>query len=230
MDACGSRTRRRRRLWEVAGTLALAAALVLAGLVAVGFAYRDAGLFRAVSQGDLQRTELFLSIGANPNQPEPVGGSLLLDALQAERPRIALALLRRGADPNAKRPAGMTPLMMVEDSGVVRELLARGADPHARDDDGNTPLVWAAVYGQSEIAALLLKAGAEVNVRGAQGITPLILAASDGNYVLVKLLLDHGADPSMATPTGYTALAAAKENGNPDVIRITLTAAGKPSD
>ncbi len=215
---------RRRRRWEVAGGVALGVAFALAVLVALGVAYRDAGLFRAVSQGDLRRTELFLAIGADPNQPEPVGGSLLLNALQAEQDRIAMVLLRHGADPNAKRSSGVTPLMSVRDPGVVRELLTRGADPHARDGDGNTPLVWATVYGEAEVSALLLDAGAEANVRGAQGITPLILAASDGNEALVKLLLEHGADPSQTTRTGYTALTAAKENGNPAVIRLLRAA------
>lgn len=88
----------------------------------------------------------------------------------------------------------------------VKLLLARGADVDARRPGGKTPLHAAALgVGQSSdvgariaVAKLLLAAGANVNAREpGSGFMPLRYATSFGsrNAAMADLLLSYGADP-----------------------------------
>jgi ankyrin repeat protein len=71
---------------------------------------------------------------------------------------IAEALLAKGANPNAKQQAGVTPLHQAAHNGhaeMVELLLAHGADTHARTDDGRSPLAMAIETGKREVIDLL---------------------------------------------------------------------------
>ena len=74
-------------------------------------------------------------------------------------------LLEHGADPNAERENGETPLMTaarLEQLDVMKQLLARGADANAREKRfGQTVLMWAA--GNPDAVRLLLDHGADVH-------------------------------------------------------------------
>src|SRR5262249_27136911 len=75
-------------------------------------------------------------------------------------------LLDRGADVNAKDPAGRTALMLVANSDklpvhTVKILLARGADVNAKTPEGETALDFARRRGSTPVTALLVKAGAK---------------------------------------------------------------------
>lgn len=94
---------------------------------------------------------------------------------------------------------------------AVRTLLA-DADVNQRNpDSGTTLLTFAALFGQTEIAALLLDAGADVNGRNYQnGSSALHAAAFLGQADVVQLLLEHGADIDAMSDDGGTPLAAAE--------------------
>jgi ankyrin repeat protein len=81
---------------------------------------------------------------------------------------------------------------------VAEALLKRGADPNARDADGATALWWTAGVGRHEATVVLLgsHAGvqADVNARDNEGRTPLWRAAYNKDARTVELLLAHGAD------------------------------------
>lgn len=119
-------------------------------------------------------------------------GLALFDAL-AEPDRVA-TLLRQGADPNAHRGDGHTPLMASvgghtlpgacfsdprDESAreVSRLLLASGANVNAVDHEGRSALGLAAATGSEVLVKQLLEAGAAVNHRDHQGRTPLSLSA-----------------------------------------------------
>lgn len=73
-------------------------------------------------------------------------------------------------------------------------LLERGADIEAKTNYGRTPLHEAVYYGSTDVCELLLEYGADINAKDKKGFTPLHLAVGDGRDWLVELLLEHGAD------------------------------------
>jgi ankyrin repeat protein len=120
------------------------------------------------------------------------------------------ALLKRGADMNAKERRGQTAIMWAAADGnteVVEVLIKAGADVHAKlPDSGFTPFFFAARNGRIDVIRALLKAGIDVNEGmeprkpggkiPSQGTSALILAIENGYYELALTLLDAGANPN----------------------------------
>jgi ankyrin repeat protein len=152
-------------------------------------------------------------------------------AAAALRVEVATALLRAGADPNARNRRGATPLHYACDprprtgtwdpaaqAALIRLLVAQGAAIDAGDQGGATPL-HRAVRGRS-VAAVgqLLELGARCDVVLEKGRTsPLHLAAGPtgaggtagalGEQLeIIGLLLRHGADAGARDADGRTAV------------------------
>ena len=152
-----------------------------------------------------------LDAGASPNAREEGGDTLLLQAIENNRPSVVRLLLRRGADanlPNADPRRGDTPLtraVWTRDpcsievkplTPLVKMLLQRRAAPNRDNREGDRPLTLAAMEGHCEIAALLVHAGADVRLRDGHGLTPLALATG------CETLLGGGGDgmPPLTRP------------------------------
>src|SRR5215216_1232927 len=150
------------------------------------------------------------------NQPDQDGYTPLMRAAERGQVNAVRALLKRGAEVDARHPAGITALMFAARKGclqVVKLLLAAGADPNvsvATPDVGEVnPLIWGILSRNKEVVKTLLKAGAKVNPWTAGGGTPLLLAVESGAGVeVIKTLLAAGADVNARTSNGYTALMA----------------------
>jgi hypothetical protein len=99
-----------------------------------------------------------------------------LAAMFCHRP-LALALLDRGADVNARDGVGLSPLHHVSCGEIATWLLEHGADPKAKSDSGLTPLHLAL---ERPIVQALLKAGADIEARDRCGNTPLHIASAFG--------------------------------------------------
>lgn len=101
--------------------------------------------------GDVQGVEAILARGVDLGAPTAegelsVGGAALVNALRSgssSADAIALLLLARGADPNARGPLGVTPLMLAASTGkwsVIEALLERGVEIAAVDEHGQNAL------------------------------------------------------------------------------------------
>ena len=96
---------------------------------------------------------------------------------------------------------------------AVKQHIAAGTDVDAKTG-GETPLLWAARFGQSQVAELLIAEGADVNVKDdAWGFTPLGYAVSRGHKESTELLIAEGAEVNAKDSDGSTPLhyAATKE-------------------
>ena len=88
---------------------------------------------------------------------------------------------------------------------VVKQNLAKDVDINAKDSVfGATALSSAALFGHTQIIALLLEAGADINAKNRDGGTALHNAAFLGQYEAAKLLLENGADVNIRNGDGGT--------------------------
>jgi ankyrin repeat protein len=154
-------------------------------------------------------------------------------AIKHKRNEIAMFLLEKGADPNAKKGAdpkaqnenGKTALMNASLKGnteIVNLLLDHGADINAKTISGQAALNAAVQRGHTEIVRLLLDRGADINAKDSYGNTALSNAAFNGHTEIVKLLLDHGADIHAKDSHGDTALMHATSLGKIETVILLI--------
>lgn len=182
-------------------------------------------LLYAAADGNLAGVKSLLARGADPNVRNADGETVLMLALRGntsetceaqipvskekERRGIAIALVDKGANVNAKGTDDVTPLMLAagcDYTEVVKALLDKGADVNTRNNEGITPLIWAAMYGHVTTVQALLDKGAKVDARDNEGMTPLLWAAQWHDRDVIQVLLDKGADVNAKDKDGDTAI------------------------
>jgi ankyrin repeat protein len=157
----------------MAGDVRTAGALVEAGadpahaMLVLG-RFPISPLVYAAIGGDVSMAEFLIGKGANVNQVDGDGISVL-----------GWATLNNHA-------------------GLVESLLARGAKVNHRDNHGMTPLLYAASidYGETVVLEKLVAAGADVRARNQQGRTALALAKRYGHPAMTSLLAARGRAPT----------------------------------
>lgn len=114
---------------------------------------------------------------------------LIRAAQSGERSTIE-AMIKAGADVNAKGAAGKTALLKAAENGeldCVRLLLAAGADVNATDNRGSNSLVFAARSGFLDCVKALIAAG--LDVKNTNGYNALMLAADNGHADCAKAIV-----------------------------------------
>uniref|UniRef100_A0A2C9K8K5 SOCS box domain-containing protein n=1 Tax=Biomphalaria glabrata TaxID=6526 RepID=A0A2C9K8K5_BIOGL len=148
----------------------------------------------AVCQGYADICSLLIAKGANVNQADAGGNSLL-----------NMACWRGFSD-------------------VVQLLVDHGADLDLQNESGNSALNACAVKGFKEIAEILILAKCSLNLANNKGFTPLYNVSQSGNISMVQQLLKAGADPDWGDYTFKTPLMVAVEAGHVDVVKALLQA------
>lgn len=204
-------------------------------------------------RGDTVKGQLFLS----PSGPLPLmrgalsWGSLpgeatgqdlqLIEAAEAGDLATLEALIKAGADVNARDYIGETALMHAALNGnvaIVKALIDAGADVNAATSEWTdlatrrwTALMLAAEYSHPDVVEALIQGGADVNARDSNGKTALMYAAEIGDVAVVKALIQAGADVNAATrgwaelaTRRWTALMFAAANGNVAIAKALIDA------
>ena len=92
------------------------------------------------------------------------------------------------------------------DQAAVKAHIDAGSDLNVTEPfGGSSPLISAALFDQTEIAALLIGAGAKLDFTNRDGSTALHTAAFFGRPQIVDLLLSKGADTTIKNNYGSTA-------------------------
>ena len=141
------------------------------------------------------------------------------------------ALLRHGADLEARDLDGNTPLMLAvsaEEPEAVNRLLEDGADITTQNYAGDTPLHLAALNADPDLTARLLEADANPNLRNEQDRTPLHSLAtgltpndvSRPPIETMELLVHSRADINSQDRDGNTALHYVARGRSPEADRI----------
>lgn len=139
--------------------------------------------------------------------------SPLAQAIFSNREDVAAELVRRGANVNAVRFKGWTPLMDASSNyrssmNLVNLLTAKGAKLDAQRFDGATSLQLAVEQRNNAVILALLVAGANPNIRNKDGQTPLFLVQTAS---AATLLVDYGGDVNLQDNRGRTAYDVVKE-------------------
>ena len=114
---------------------------------------------------------------------------------------VVLALLKLGADVDAKYDSGKTSLDYAKSEEIKAALREHGAK-HS--------LFYAVEQGNLELVSDLIKGGADVNETNRRGQTSLHYASWNGNLAVVQTLLEHGADVAARSKEGKTPFDCAK--------------------
>ena len=194
------------------------------------------GLLSAVIRRELGETQKLLAAGANPNQADSNGRTPLILAAHYGLGDIARALVKAGANVNAKdsqRYDIVTVAAVNNDVPFLKLALELGADPKAITSpyDG-TALIAAAHLGHHQICAELIIAGAPLDHVNNIAMTALIeaIVLGDGgpnHQATVRLLLDAGANPNIPDRSGARPLALAKSRGYTAMVDMIVRAGGK---
>jgi cytohesin len=144
------------------------------------------------------------------------------------------ALLKAGADVNARDSQGMTPLEGAILSGkrdAVAELVAAHADMNTPAKRGwfvgYTPLYQSFACRDPSIANLLLEAGGDPNNVSDDGTPALNAVAGAGFLELAELLVAHGALVNASDKTGWTPLLCAAVKGHGEMVEYLLAHGGQ---
>jgi len=146
---------------------------------------------------------------------------------------MAGKLLLAGANANAPRITGETPLMTASYTGsadVITLLVARGAAVNASTTSSKqTALMWAVSERHPDVARILVAAGADVRARSARGFSPLLFAAREGDTESAELLLGAGIEVNDRAPDGATALTIATASGREELALLLLSRGADPN-
>ena len=136
-----------------------------------------------------------LQKGADP-QLKISGCPVLLLATDAQLERTVYALLKQGADPNARDQVNqVTPLIRASELGnstIAEALLDFNADVNQASREGVTPLMLASYKGNQKIVARIIALKPDINARSAHKGTALCSALLGGHKAIIKDLLKAG--------------------------------------
>ena len=205
----------------------------------------------ALFPGTMQQIIDAINNGANVNARDENGVTPLMIVVRAivefdpKIEEVINALVKAGADINAKSRTGMTVAMFAVISNshpeVMKILIKSGVKADEKYPETGVTLLMLAARSNihpevPELIKTLVKSGADVNAKDKDGWTPLIYAArslSDFCLEKVTTLLSLKADVHAKDKSGKTAIDHAREKEdleNTDVVRILEEAALKQKE
>lgn len=236
-------------------SMAIGLVLVVSAVPAVG-QVSQGRLIDAVKRQDVTAIEALLRDGAEVNEAQGDGATVLHWAVYLDDAPTVRALLASGARVGVTNDLGVTPLWLACNNGsatLVSVLLGAGANPNAALPSGETPLMTASRTGNADAVRALLAYGADVSAKEtSHGQTALMWAVAQRHSAVVAALLGHGAslrDRSKAYPQvisssgnadrsgvyeidqgGYTPLLFAARHGDLASARLLVAAGADVGD
>jgi ankyrin repeat protein len=159
---------------------------------------RGRELLEAVKAAESERALVLLDGVRDVDQPEPDGMTPLHYSVLNNDLAVTQALLRAGADVNARTRYEVSPIYLAAQNGsaeLTRLLLDNGANANGVYREGERVLHTAARTGNPDTVKVLLDAGAEIDAREDwHGQTALMWAVSQQHAALIPLLVERGAN------------------------------------
>lgn len=146
-------------------------------------------------------------------------------SIKQDNPRPVAELLKRGYDPNALDPNGVSGLYLAlqEGSLKVAEVLIDFPKTNVewRTKKDESALMIAALKGHTDLVRKLIAKGADVNK---PGWAPLHYAATGGHLKIMEILLEEHAFIDAESPNKTTPLMMAAMYGTPQAVKLLLDA------
>ncbi|MDR1235963.1 MAG: ankyrin repeat domain-containing protein [Holosporaceae bacterium] len=139
-------------------------------------------LCKAILCRDIDRAQILINYGADVNEINRYGNSLLHEAIAYGDScvNMAVLLIMRGACVNVPGSNKDTPLHFAaqlpqspQNRALIDFLIQNGACVNIRNHSGETPIYSAVFSGNIWAIKLLIKGGANFNIPDNEGITPL---------------------------------------------------------
>ena len=156
---------------------------------------------------------------------------LMCYAAEGRAMRILKIFVDAGANINAGRPDGVTPLWLAAQFGhewCIQSLYKLGASVMQAANDGATPVYIAAQNGNAECIKVLVGLKANPLQGDLRDISPVHQAAMNGHIDCVKTLVELQADLRKECSIG-SPLALARKSKNTEVAKYIESALGGPS-
>ena len=213
----------------------------------------DTLLFKAVKANDFEQVKTLINKGADVNETDHNGASILMWAAYSADVQIVKTLVENGADYNYKQGiiyinnektsyyGNLTGIAAGEGKPDMLKYFIEGLqinidepeyNPNTNQLDGWTPLQWALSHEHMEIIKYLLEKGANTNgLPGNQKYTPLHLACKLKNGLdLVKSFEKNEADINIQDAKGNTPLHYACKNPDGfEIVKFLLSKGANPN-
>jgi ankyrin repeat protein len=197
-----------------------------------GFKFVPSEMFACISKGELANVVMFVNAGMSVDTLNDRGWTPLMVALFEGQEKVALFLIKRGADPFFCDATGYRPIHWAAFHGyvtVIRELAQRGANLSIKTNFGWPPLLQAAARGYAVAVDTLIELGANIDICDDEGWTALHKACANGLEDVVAVLLLHGAQLNQSHSDGKTPLHIAIEVGQRKIAATLLKAGADAS-
>ena len=215
----------------------------------------------------LSLIQMLLKHGADADLVDDQGMTAIALAVEKENLEVVHLLLRKNAKTTFRLSTEYVRTnILVLATGIrtspakslkmVQMMLENGLDVDFRTDMGETPLLWAARFGNLDVARLLLDHGASINVQKRLERTPLIAAIANLQTIsepqvqtaeprgkplgsiaqapkhedVARLLISSGADTDLRTSSGRVALYYAAGNGSREIVKLLLSHNANPNN
>ena len=189
----------------------------------------------AAGAGDAEEFTRQLEAGARLSPG--VAGEELMSALANYRPRMAMLLLKAGADVRTSEGQAIADAAFRGYFFLVMRLAERGADVNVRGVGSSRAALHYCALGlegadQLEVVRVLLERGADVKIRDDNGNTPLHLLSEpeQGSWDRVdcaRLLVASGAEVNARNKAGRTALDLAREREREGLVEFLVSRGGR---
>lgn len=208
----------------------------------------NSNLHKALSEGNLEKCEEYIKLGADINAVGADGKTPLITSVLSGNIDYVRFFLDKGANPNKgystnknkvirdARSEYLVPLDICKSADMARLLIKSGSDVNFKSFSRvMTSLTRNIFTGDLEVAKVLIENGAKLNDIDENGDTllmntisfptathihnsPKIHAGIDG----IRLLLENGVDINATNKQGQTALMVAILNGRSDVAKLII--------
>jgi len=148
---------------------------------------------RSLNSDNTDIVELLLEAGASAHFDDGIN-NVILGAIRKKCPKVAVHLIKCGANVNESDSTGYTPLHKAAQKGyadVVLTLIDHNADVNRPTlTDRERPIHYART---AEVTTILINAKAEVNYFSSLGETPLLRMCAEGLLQVAEVLITNGA-------------------------------------